>query len=1250
MSVAALLVATAATGCVTARDAESPKVARGDATRAFVKAFDAEMTNPLADGGYFDAIDAAVANPDDSGSLPVVIASLHALVVQLDTDSPRTSVPVAYRSREGMERAVLRLRQAWDALDGSKSGAAPLMRGHIAHALHGLALYSGEAHGANVWAGRTGCASSATVVGPVDVSPLAALEQASPVSMTEGIRAQYPALTNLKAPVVPTVVAANACEIDTHSIGSYSGVFDVVVDVQSSHAQTLSFLVTTNAAASLRVGDKTVVERRFDMGAPAATVMGQADVGEGTVRVLLRIADRGDSMPVELDVLGDDGTAVPLSAPTTGATASAKVIGTRAVPISAAGGDTTSSVVGAAALLGLGQARQAEHDIESFKFAGGASSPALALLYVRAMSAAVDVPDARRIERTKASLDEVLKPLPNAWEARLLETELTERRKGVGDGVFAALKDMGISTPMSDLSKLDVMEHYGVTNLAREAGVDDVAERAYDELAKKAPGSAILARTDATLHARTGRDALKAACEGGGDHSSNACFMALNAIGDRRGAKAEIERLRELRSAPTMLQGSELALALADGDEKKALAIYDSMPAGSRSVEDILPLLAKDRPAAEARIRRDLTTSQDGVAVLTKLGLVFGEPNTDAKRYEDEGRTLVEEDRKDKKMAGAATAVLRHVEHYGLDDDGLLHVFTYDLRRVSGTTDVEQSASGMGAYIEGRGTGTTLRRRIYKKDGRVLEPDTADRSQTGGDLSQLEQGDYVEEITTAYYLPTEGGELTIDTNDVLPERTSIREAEIAFRLPEKLEVPMWAHQLLGKPTTETKGGYKFVTYRIANQGARRLEDGIPPIEQGVRVSLSTETWPKIARTIHETILSLGDADPFMRRYASEAAAKEGEAPAKPGTPPAAVPQDLATVGRVVEHVGHSLKIANGGQISDMASAYGGGPQGQTARYMIEDHQGSRSWVIYRTLKELGFNAELAVAETTPFSTSADFPPHPGRFGYPLVVVHLPDGDKWIDADIEGPPLPPGRVSPELRGRNAVLAEGKIVPVQGSTDAAFDDVDMQLTVDAKGTAKGTIAVTLRGRQAQSLSESFNTIVGSDRREVLRRVIQSWMPWADVDDVKLQSAEGAYEVVIHADVSIHGFGSPEGHDAHALVLAGLDPTRGGTLSQAYASRGGRQSALSIESPIQYHVKRKIQLASGMTLVKAPTKLDLASQFLHGTRTTTIDGNVVSDEFDLSLPTGMVPAESYGLFVDNVQSVDSGFLAGIHVKVAP
>ena len=61
---------------------------------------------------------------------------------------------------------------------------------------------------------------------------------------------------------------------------------------------------------------------------------------------------------------------------------------------------------------------------------------------------------------------------------------------------------------------------------------------------------------------------------------------------------------------------------------------------------------------------------------------------------------------------------------------------------------------------------------------------------------------------------------------------------------------------------------------------------------------------------------------------------------------------------------------------------------------------------------------------------------------------------WIDADVSGPPLPAGRISPELRGRAVLFADGTMKPTPTmSLEKERDEVDLRLTVDDKGDAKG-----------------------------------------------------------------------------------------------------------------------------------------------------------------------------------------------------
>ncbi len=1238
-----LAVPALGAGCGTAGPV-APETTASGAAKAFDVAMRAEMATPDDPRPYLDALDEAVAHPKDPAALAVVIASLEAVVARAPGAPGTIATPVAWRSRDGFQLVAVRLRAAWDALEGSDAEHAPHMRGQLARALHEMALFTGEAKGAEVWGARRGCLPVATVVGPLDTAPLTALEEPTAVRPLEALAASYPGPSKL-APAVVTPIAADACKLDAGSTSRSAGLRELVFDVANPRTQKLSIALSSTAAAKVEVAGVRVLERRYEAGGNETTTLGLVNVSEGTARVVVRIADKGDANDVELTVLGDDGLPLSVRAPRPGDAASAKA--TQPVQVALASGPIASEAhlnATAAASLALGEARSAERLLEKAlldKHDG--RDPISLVLFVRAMGMAGDMADQKRTERTRSAVEEIRKALPDAWEPRLEAAELVQRRKGFGEGTFEALAELGIATPDDDMSKLGSMELAYVVRLGQQSNMVDMSERAYQALSKQTPGSPLVAQLDVWVHPRTGRDWVKVACEGGLSRDDLSCANALGAVGQRREALAEIARLRKLRQAPLGFLAAELGFRIQMGDDKGALATYAAMQVGERSLVQMLPVLARmpDREAARAMLRKEATVTRDGTYALAKAGAAFTEPSADAKRFEDEGRALVDADRKSPSMPGAATAVLRHVEHYGIDESGLVHVLEYDLRRVSGTTDVERGIFVESPMIEGRGVMLPLRRRVHKKDGRVLEPDQAQSAMQGGsDLSQLEQGDYVEHVLEGFYLPTESGALTIDTPDLLPERTSVASAEVVVRMPVWLDVSWWSHPMLGAGKTETKGAYKFVTYALTNQSPRRIEDGLPWLERGVRLSFGTHTWHEVGRAVGESIRGMEESDPFMARFAAEAARSAG------GEPPKDPPTLLTTV---VSHVGRVIKISGGGgELGDFGSYYGGGAQGQTARAMIEEGTGSRAWVTYRTLRELGVDAEIVVAETEPFSTVPSFPPHPGRFRKPLVVAHLAQGDTWVDADVEGPPLPPGRVSPELRGRSAILGDGTIVPVPVQESDPVDEVVANLEIDERGTAKGKVTLVLRGQQAQSLSESFFYVVGDDRKEMLRGVVQGWIPWASVDDVQLTSREGAWEVGLSADVTVPGFGSLEGKDGKSWILPGYGPTRGGTLAARFASRAARQSAMTIDEPFQYRIKRIIKLPAGATIVKVPDALDQKGATLSAHRKISVEGSTITDDIALTLPTGTVGADAYRAFLDQLKAIDAGFMAGIRVKV--
>jgi hypothetical protein len=629
-----------------------------------------------------------------------------------------------------------------------------------------------------------------------------------------------------------------------------------------------------------------------------------------------------------------------------------------------------------------------------------------------------------------------------------------------------------------------------------------------------------------------------------------------------------------------------------------------------------------------------------------------------AREFDGVAERLAAQDRDGSILPGAATAVLGHLERYDVGASGLVRWTLFDVRRVSGTTDVEENAQAAAPELWGRAAMRALRRRIFKRDGRVLEPERTPRaSQAHADLSQLEQGDIVEAIYEGWLLPGDTGDIGIDTTDLLPERTAVHEATVELRLPRGLRGSLWSHPLLGKPTERAEGEVRVLSWHIADQAARRIEDGVPKMDRSAEVSFSTTEWQGVARALRETIAALGEHDPEIAAWAHDAAEASGGKPTR------------ATVDAIVAAAGKALRESDPGTLSD----YGGGlapTQARTARTFLTSHDGSRSWLVVRALGELGVPCDVVVAENEPYSADPSFPPHFGRFLHPLVVAHLPATpgdptgrthgkgtaatDVWIDADVQGPPLPAGRVSPELRGRLALRTDGTIAPLPAlGVDDERDEVDVRLALDMHGNARGTLAVVLRGREAQELSEAFFRVVGAERQRALRDVVLAWLPWANVDDVQLDSTEGSWQVALRAEVSVSGYAQLEA--GRTWLLPGLDTlhsswprSRVSTLGATFTTRAGRESALALNTAAQYHVHRRVELPKGASVTRLPGPIDVRAKLVEASRAIGVDkdGQVIEDDFVLGVATGTIAAKDYDAFVAVTRQADDGFLASTRV----
>jgi len=410
----------------------------------------------------------------------------------------------------------------------------------------------------------------------------------------------------------------------------------------------------------------------------------------------------------------------------------------------------------------------------------------------------------------------------------------------------------------------------------------------------------------------------------------------------------------------------------------------------------------------------------------------------------------------------------------------------------------------------------------------------------------------------------------------------------------------------------------------------------------VMVSFSTTTWDDVARGLRETVAALDAQSPEVTAWAREHA------------------KDLKPSRQLVDAVvaasGEAVKEASGVVLADVDLGRSGG-QSVTARQILATHEGSRTWLIVRALRELGVATDVAVAENEPFSDSPTFPPHFGRFMHPLAIAHVDKQDVWIDADVPGPPLPAGRISPELRGRSALFDNGKISPLPNTASTGEkDEIDIRLTVDDQGDAKGLLTVLLRGRSAQDLAEALIRLVGQERQRALRGIALAWVPFATVEKVELSSTEGSWQVAIRAELSAPAYAQVEGTKpgSRTWILPGIDPVHYvfprpfvTTLSSTYASTGARESALAINHATQYHVHRKVDLPSKASIARLPGPFDGKGPLFAAQRKIAVAGTTIDEDFTLEVSTGTVPRDRYDQFVVEAHRTDDAFRASTRVK---
>ncbi|HVJ89159.1 MAG TPA: hypothetical protein VM580_05100, partial [Labilithrix sp.] len=749
---------------------------------------------------YTRALSEAGASPDDPSSVAIAMASLDALVHHDVAAFAETASSSALADR--IDPTLL--KKNGGTIDDrlakvAKDAEGPFVPGLIANARLALAERRGDAKTAAEMRATTGCAREAALLGPVAWMTVSSVREPALLDkpntpMPSEVAGPGPFTTKL----TPLKVAAFGCRLPLYAQTSAPGVREIAVDVDVSKAGWIGVGLRTSSAAVLRAGSKIAIDRPHELGGNAVPRYARVESTPGTLRLVARVGMDQDFESVEIGAWDADGKPLRTHAPAPGATAGATVKQIVAVAPSEPRTDPERVAVALGALA-ANDVRLAEN-LLSPQVARTDAPPELSLVYARAVRKARDLPNVKAQERARAMYDRILETWPASWEAAIEHAVLAGARRGRAEAYIETLADHDATRQKTQAAQPALVDAFEAAVAGREQ-LYDRAHGAFERIKGPLAGTSLLADIDRVVFERTGRELVAFDCsDKAADRTSLACHHALVATGDREGAEKELERLRALAGTPQLYLSLSSRSAIEVGDAARTDKLLSLMNPGDRALSSIYAAKGK---TAVPELLRLATTTRDAPAALPALLRDAGDDPL--ARFDGIADKVVGDPSVGPLLANAATAILAHRERYDIEPTGLVHFTLLDVRRVMGTTDVEANAQAAAPTLFGRATVRVLRRRIFKKDGRVVLPDrTPNAAQSHADLSQLEAGDAVEAIYEGWGVPNETGNVGIDTPDLLPERTAVHQASIELAFPAGLRNSMWSHPLLGKAEERTE--------------------------------------------------------------------------------------------------------------------------------------------------------------------------------------------------------------------------------------------------------------------------------------------------------------------------------------------------------------------------------------------------------------------------------------------------------------
>ena len=704
---------------------------------------------------------------------------------------------------------------------------------------------------------------------------------------------------------------------------------------------------------------------------------------------------------------------------------------------------------------------------------------------------------------------------------------------------------------------------------------------------------------------RTGseRVAFECSTEVGADRSDLSCYDALRATGDRARAAKELERVRALYAAPQAYLALSLRDATAAGDTEAAARAFEAMLPGEKNPLGALYGKAGRRRTGGARLAgaRGSRRSRGAAPALPRFwrrpdGAVRAEspsasPPPIARRPSSRARP---------RRCSRTTSATRSRR------SGLLHFVLFDVRRVSGTTDVEENAQAESAgRSPGRTTMRILRRRMFKKDGRVVEPERTPERLAGarGALAARAGRHRRGDLRRA-------GRARRAMGTSCSTRPNAPRAHGGPRRDNRASPAGRAHgvdsgrtRCSARRPSHATGDARVLSWTMKDASERRIEEGTPKMDRGVAVSFSTAKWADSARALRETLASLDEHDPEVARVGARRREAGRRSRARSWT-------------RSSRAAGKSVKEGQARRLSDVEVGRPDGAQQTTARTILVEPRGQPHVAhrarAARARHRRGRRGRRERARSAP---TRRFPPHAGRFMHSArhrARQRRDDGatDRTCGSTRTSPALPLPRDASRRSSAGGPRSTRRTVEPLPSVAADAQASATRWTCARRSTRAGTRRGRSRSFSAGAPPRSCPRRSTDRRRRAAahaaRRGARRGCRSPNVEKSVLSSTEESWQIALRATLTVPGYAQAEGAklSGRTWILPGIDRFHAvyprpavATLGSTFASQGGRKDALAVNRAIQYHVHRRVELPAGATVARAPGGFEVKRQRARG-----------------------------------------------------